>query len=320
MVWQKDKNGAARGTKRADIASAAALSLACLLVFAALQSPYRASAVEQLTKIIDKVAKNSTSVATKLQAQQQQYWQNFLKLEREAWHYNYAKIENQNVRAYQKWYCADLRLHDYKDFSRLCDVSSYPRDEMWRYEQLRDEILWNKANHQPHHEIKKTSEQLQYLQKRAEMMNSMIWHEKANSISWRQYLLFEKQAWHYDYALTERQNLHAFQKWWQRGTPPEMWFSEQYRYEILWEKTTTGVATENNHNDQDFHLQELQQRHDDSGIRSQMQSWFKQAYYNYEAEIAKNNCINPWERTPANSSPSWLACTEANGYSVSQSF
>ncbi len=318
VARNNDKNDTARGKKRVQVASATTISLLCLMVIAGLPSSYGPSTVDPMAKIINYPAKNISSVATKQQAQKQQYWQNFLNLEREAWHYNYVMMENQNILLYQKWYCADLRAHGYKDLSYLCDRSAYPRDEMWRYEQFRDEILWNKANHQPHHEIKETSEQLQYLQKRAEVRLTIAQNESANNTSWRHYLSLQGEAWHYDYALTEKQNLREFQKWWLGGATSEMWFSEQYRGEILWEKAAaTGVGKVNNNDDQQPHLQKHQQHWDNSAVRSTMQLWFEVAYYRHNAEIAKNNCVNPWDRTPANASPSWLACIEAHGRSVS---
>jgi hypothetical protein len=314
MAGSKGENGIARGTRRAGVVSAAVLSLAALLILAAVQSPHGASAGNQAAKAIYNLEKNSIAMAANQRSQQQQYWQDFLKLEKESWHYDYSKMEKQNVKAYQKWYCTDLRLHGYKDFSHTCDRSAYPRDEMWEHEQLRDEILWNKANHQPHHEIKKTDEQMRYLQKRAEMRDSMIQHEKANNKTWHHYLSLEKQAWHYDYTRTEKQNLKAFQQWWYGGESHKMWFSEQYGREILWNKTVTGHGKESNNS---LHSQQQQQQHPDNAtIKIRMQSWFEEAYRQHKAEIAKNKCVNPWERTPNNASPSWSACLDAKNPSI----
>ncbi len=315
---ESEKNSAAMDKRRVGMMSAAVLSLTALLIFAAIQSsPYRASAAEQATKITgnnnnnnnaDKSSSSSNNnIATATAKLRQQYWQDFLKLEKESWHYNYGKMEKHNVKAYQKWYCADLRLHGYKDFTHACDPSSYPKGEMWQHEHLRDEILWNKANHQPHHEIKKTDEQMKYLQKRAEMRDNMTRHAEADDKTWRHYLSLEKQAWHYDYAKTEKQNFKAFQKWWDRGGADrthKMWFSEQYGREILWDKAA-GADKEHHNNI--------------VPSKSRMQSWFEEAYLQHKAEIAKNKCVNPWERTPGNAAPSWSACLGAKGPYARQS-
>jgi hypothetical protein len=324
MIEDESKNNNSNSVaidkrRRTGIMSAVVVSLAALLIFATVQSsPHWASAAvagEQAAKIInnDNAAfdKSDSSVAAAKQQRQhqQQYWQEFLKLEKESWHYNYSKVEKQNVKAYQKWYCADLRLHGYKDFTHACDRSAYPKDAMWQHEQLRDEMLWNKANHQPHHEIKKTDEQLKYLQKRTEMRDSMTQHGKAGDMTWRHYLSLEKQAWHYDYAKTEQQNLKTFHKWWSRGGEKEsdkahkMWFSEQYGREILWDKATTAATTNKGVSD-------------NRSNKGYMQSWFEEAYRQHKAEIAKNKCVNPWERTPSNAAPLWSACLDAKGSSV----
>jgi hypothetical protein len=295
------------------MSAAVFFSLAALLIFATVQSsPHEASATaagEQAAKMINN--NNNVAITAKQHRQyQQQYWQDFLKLEKESWHYNYDQVEKQNVKAYQKWYCADLRSQGYKDFTHACDRSSYPKDAMWQHEQLRDEMLWNKANHQPHHEIKKTDEQLKYLQKRTELRDSMAQHSKAGDMIWRHYLSLEKQAWHYDYAKTEQQNLQTFHKWWNRGGAvdegPEkarkMWFSEQYGHEILWDKTAANNkgASDNGSN------------------KGHMQSWFEEAYRQHKAEIAGNKCVNPWERAPSNAAPLWSACLDAKGPSTRQ--
>ncbi|MEO9363894.1 MAG: hypothetical protein ABI348_08340 [Nitrososphaera sp.] len=292
--------------RRTGIMSAAVLSLAAFLILATVQSsPHGASAAgEQAAKIINN--NNNVAAAAKQHRQYQQYWQDFLKLEKESWHYDYGKAEKQNIKAYQKWYCADLHSHGYKDFTHACDRSAYPRDAMWQHEQLRDEMLWNKANHQPHHEIKKTDEQLKYLHKRTGMRDSMIQHSKAGDMIWRHYLSLEKQAWHYDYAKTGQQNFQTFHKWWNRGgveKGPEkadkIWFSEQYGHEILWNKATANKGDSGN-----------------GSNKGHMQSWFEEAYRQHKAEIARNKCVNPWERTPSNAAPLWSACLDVKGSSA----
>lgn len=302
-------NTKGKKTRSIWIASATALSLAAFLIFAAPLSsqspPYGASAATpagQAAKTIgsnnDHAHESSAGSTATANQRQQQYWQDFLTLERESWHYNYNNAEKQNVKAYQKWYCADLRLHGYQDFAHACDLSSYPKDAMWQQEQLRDEILWNKANHQPHHEIKKTDWQLKHLQERADMRDNMTLHGKADDRTWRHYLSLEKQAWHYDYARTEPQNLKAFHAWWSssRGEEPDkMWFSEQHGHEILWDKAA-GAGKDGINN---------------VAPKGLLQSWFGEAYHQHKAEIAKNGCVDPWERTPDNAAPSWSACLDA---------
>lgn len=260
-------NNAATYKKRCiRIAPATALSLAALLIFSAVLSsssslllPHRAFAAATMIAAntidnnnnskgdnnhVDASGKsNGSSSIVATAKQRQQYWQDFLALEKESWHYDYNNAEKQNVKAYQKWYCTDLRLHGYEDFTHACDKSAYPKDAMWQQEQLRDEVLWNKANHQPHHEIKKTDAQIKYLQKRTEMRDNMTLHGKADDKAWHHYLSLEKGSWHYDYSKTEQQNLKAFHKWWDKGAAAKgelksMWFSEQYGHEVLWDKTS----------------------------------------------------------------------------------
>jgi hypothetical protein len=226
--------------------------------------------------------------------QRQQYWQDFLRLERESSHYNYTKTEKQNVMAYQKWYCADLRLHKYEDFTHACDASAYPKDQMWEHERYRDEILWNKANHQPHYAIKKTSEQERYLHYRADVREDMANHQKAGDITWEMFKNCERIAWHYNYTKTEKQNINAFKKWYGSDLTNKMWYYEQYRDEILWNKTI-----------------DKSQRGCDSA-KSHMKSWFEDGYAWHMDDIAKNKCVNPWDRTPENAAPSWTACLDAN--------
>lgn len=321
--------------RRVWIALATALSMAALLIFSAVLSPsssllpHRAFGATAVAKNLDNnnnVEDNNHVDASKsnsgrnISAKQEQYWQDFLALEKESWHYDYNNAEKQNVKEYQKWYCTDLRLHGYEDFTHACDSSAYPKDAMWQQEQIRDEVLWNKANHQPHHETKMTDAQMKYLQKRTEMRDSMTLHGKADDKTWRHYLSLEKESWHYDYSKTEQQNLKAFYKWWNRGAtggekdePDKMWFSEQYGHEVLWDKaaaTISGSGKTGNDGD-DNNTGNLS--------KGRMQSWFGEAYRQHKAEIEKNGCMDPWERTPSNAAPSWSACLNANALSSSSS-